>query len=177
MCITWFKAKLPIWSIFKLNLGVPNDFICIKYSWKRKVWVFYMTFAPFPILFEYVDSIFYLLENSRFYDFQLWVLQLSMLIFKFGEVFGYHWLYFFKTYYQTFLQLKMPPLTCTFLLCTLDFVIFPENPQICVANVFTCIGWNFHFYFPNVSWFKSTISRLSNALSTVLIALLDPEIF
>ena len=30
-----------------------------------------MTFAPFPILFEYVDSIFYLLENSRFLRFSI----------------------------------------------------------------------------------------------------------
>ena len=76
------------------------------------------------------------LKIQDFYDFQLWVLQLSMLILKFGEVFGYHWIYFFKTHYQNFLQLKMPPLTCTFRLCTLDFLIFSENPQICVANVF-----------------------------------------
>ena len=30
-----------------------------------------MTFALFPILFEYVDSIFYLLENSRFFQFSI----------------------------------------------------------------------------------------------------------
>ena len=113
---------------------------------------------------------------SRFLRFSIVGFSTFNANFRVGTNLWYHQLYFFKTNYQTFLQLKLPPLTYTFRICTLDFVIFPDHPEFCVANVFTQIGLNFHFYFPNVSWLKSMISRLSNALSTVSIALLDPEI-
>ena len=104
---------------------------------------------PYYLSMYIVFSIY--LKIQDFYDFQLWVLQLSMLIFKLGEVFGYHWLYFFKTHYQTFLQLKMPPLTCTFRICTLDFVIFFKIPTNLCCQRFSSYSLNFPLLLPK--WF------------------------
>ena len=73
-----------------------------------------------------------------------------ILIFKIHRNSGYYRLYFFKQQYQNSFQLKMYPFICTFHIRRLDFVIFPENPQICVVNVFIDIELNFHFYFPGV---------------------------
>ena len=39
--------------------------------------------------------------------FQLWVRALLASFFHHNSNFGYHWLYFFKTHYQTFLQLNL----------------------------------------------------------------------
>ena len=111
-----------------------------------------------------------------FHFFQLWVRALQAPFFYYKSNFGYHRLCFHKATPKTFLHLNLLPLICTSRLHPLHFVIFLQNPQICVVNVFIHSYLNFHFYFPNVSWFKSVISQLSNALSTMSISLLDPEI-
>ena len=113
---------------------------------------------------------------SNFPFFQLWVRALLASFFHYKSNFGYHRLYFFKTHYQTFLQLNLTQLIHTSRLRPLYFVIFLQNSKIRVVNVFIHSYLNFHFYFPNVSWFKSVIFQLSNASSTMSISFLDPEI-
>ena len=112
----------------------------------------------------------------QFSIFQLWVRALLASFFHCKSNFGYHRLYFRKATPKTFLHLNLFSLICTSRLHPLHFVIFLQNPKIRVVNVFIHSYLNFHFYFPNVSWFKSVISQLSNALSTMSISLLDPEI-
>ena len=108
--------------------------------------------------------------------FQLWVRPFWASFFQYESIFGYHWLCFLKAPPKAFLHPKMYELLCTTRLHPLHFVIFPQNPQICVVNVLICSCQNFHFYFPNVSWFKSMIFQLSNAPSTMSIAFFDPRI-
>ena len=108
--------------------------------------------------------------------FQLWVRPFWASFFKYESIFGYHCFCFLRAPPKAFLRPKMYALLCTSRLHPLHFVIFPQNSQICVVNAFICSCQNIRFYFPNVSCFKSIIFQLSNALSTMFIAILDPEI-
>ena len=113
-----------------------------------------MTFAPFPILFDYVDSIFFLLENSRFLRFSI----VGFATFNANfQVWRSFWvlltLYFFKTHYQTFLQLQMPQLTCNFRICTLDFWFFHKTHK----SVFP----TFSLVFAKISTFTSQMFHSS----------------
>ena len=138
--------------------------------------MFKKTFAPTFIKLKDLD---HNIIKNQFFQFSIFSIVGSGTlgaIFLLKSNFGYHRLCFHKATPKTFLHLNLSPLICTSRLHPLHFVIFLQNPKIRVVNVFIHSYLNFHFYFPNVSLFKNVISQLSNALSTMSISLLDPEI-
>ena len=94
-----------------------------------------MTFAPFSILFEYVDSIFYLLENSRFLRFSIVGFATFNANFQVWQSFWVPLTLFFQNILSNLSPAKNAAINLR-----VEFVTFAENSQIYVANVFTRIG-------------------------------------
>ena len=135
-----------------------------------------MTFAPFLILFECIDGIFYLLGFSHFLRFSVAGFTTFNANSQVWQDFWVPSTLFFQNTLSNLSPAKNVAVNLHFSHMYARFCDFFGNPQIHVVTVFIYSHLNFHFYFPNVSWFKSVIFQLSNAPSTMAISLLDPEI-
>ena len=127
-----------------------------------------MTFAPFSILFEYVDSIFYLLENSRFLRFSIVGFATFNANFQVWRSFWVPLTLFFQNILSNLSPAKNAAINLHFSLMYAEFCNFSRKPTNLCCQRFHLYWLKFPLLLPkylmvqkyDIQAFKRTFNRI-----------------